>query len=208
MEPFTVLTAPAAPLRLANVDTDQILPARYLRKPRRDGYQDYLFRDLRVAADGNRKTDFVLNQAGYAGAGFLVTDRNFGCGSSREGAVYALLDAGIRAVLAPGFGDIFFNNAVNNGLLPASISDRVRDELWSALEKEPGVALVVDLNRCEITAPDGSRYDFTIDDTARQRLLSGFDDIEATLHAEAAIEEFESRYQAACAWSFPVDSRR
>src|SRR5207302_768916 len=153
MEPFTRLDAVAAPMPVPNVDTDQIIPARFLRKSRKDGYGQYLFCDLRFAPDGTEKPGFVLNQAPYRGARILVADKNFGCGSSREHAVYALWDYGFRAVIAPSFGDIFFNNCFKNGLLPIVLPAERAGALRAELVRQPGAHLKVDLERQEVVAP-------------------------------------------------------
>ncbi len=201
MQPFTRLTAVAAPLVAANVDTDQLLPGRFLRKPRDDGYDRYLFHDLRRREDGSLDPDFVLNDPRYNSARILVADDNFGCGSSREGAVYALVDAGFRVVLAPGFGDIFAGNAVNNGLLAGRIDPQARDALWAALADRPGMEITVDLETCAILVPDGPRLGFTIEEARRARLLAGQDDIDLTLSHQDEIATFVRAYDARYPWS-------
>jgi len=201
MQPFTRLTAVAAPLRAANVDTDQLLPGRFLRKPRDDGYDRYLFHDLRRRPDGCPDPAFVLNDPRYDGARILVADDNFGCGSSREGAVYALVDAGFRAVLAPGFGDIFAGNAVNNGLLAGRIDPATRDALWNALAARPGLEITVDLESCAIVVPDAPRMGFAIEAARRARLLAGQDDIDLTLAHEEALAAFVRGYDERYPWS-------
>jgi len=204
MQPFSRLTAVAAPLLAANVDTDQLLPARFLRKPRGDGYQNYLFYDLRRRADGSLDPDFVLNDPRYAGARILVSDDNFGCGSSREGAVYALVDAGFRAVLAPGFGDIFAGNAVNNGLLAGRIDPATRDSLWRALAATPGLEITLDLEALSIAVPGGEPLGFTLDAARRARLLAGQDDIDLTLAFEDEVAAFAGTYENRYPWSAPA----
>jgi len=201
MQPFTCLTAVAEPLLAANVDTDQLLPARFLRKPRDGGYQDYLFYDLRRRADGSLDPDFVLNDPRYADARILVADDNFGCGSSREGAVYALVDAGFRAVLAPGFGDIFAGNAVNNGLLAGRIDHATRDSLWRALAAQPGLQITVDLEAHSIAVPGGEPLGFAVEAARRARLLAGQDDIDLTLAFEDEVAAFAGAYEARHPWS-------
>jgi 3-isopropylmalate/(R)-2-methylmalate dehydratase small subunit len=182
MTPFRVETSRAAPLTRANIDTDQILPARFLRKPRGDGYHPWLFHDLRHAPDGSQIAGFVLNQPDWADARFILGGPNFGCGSSREGAVYALIDAGFRAVLAPSFGDIFFNNACKNGLLPVVIS-------IDGIDGEP---LTIDLEALEVRLADGRVLAFQLDSLQRECLLAGLDDIGLTRQHAADIIRFEA----------------
>ncbi|MDF1794137.1 MAG: 3-isopropylmalate dehydratase small subunit, partial [Thalassobaculaceae bacterium] len=145
MEPFGKLAATVVPLRLANVDTDQLQPGRFLRKPRSDGYDNYLFHDLRRTEDGSMREDFPLNQPQYQGAEILVADRNFGGGSSREGAVYALADAGFRCIIAASFGDIFRSNCAKNGLLPIVLPIETIERIWEMAEADPSAPLTVDL---------------------------------------------------------------
>src|SRR5579863_2779290 len=150
MEKFTRIDAPALPLPAVNVDTDQIVPARFLRKPRHQGYGGFLFHDLRFAKDGAEKPDFVLNRSAYRGARVLVGERNFGCGSSREHAVYALWDYGFRAVIAPSFGDIFFGNCFKNGLLPIVLPAAQVAALRAQVQAKPGAHVVVDLAKQQV----------------------------------------------------------
>lgn len=200
MKPFTTLTAVAAPLDLANVDTDKIMPARFLRKPREPGYQMYLFHDIRRDAEGRERPDFMLNQPAYRNAQILVAGTNFGCGSSREGAVYALLDSGIRAVIAPSFGDIHYANELQNGMLPAIVSDETAQQLRDALQRQPGAELAIDLAAQTITAPDGTVHRFDIDATYKERLLKGLDDVGLVLEHLPAIEAHEERRKAEMPW--------
>ncbi|MFN7086701.1 MAG: 3-isopropylmalate dehydratase small subunit [Burkholderiales bacterium] len=200
MTPFTKLTAIAAPLALANIDTDKIIPARFLRRPRDPGYDPYLFYDLRFDGEGREKPDFVLNQPPYRGAGILVAGANFGCGSSREGAVYALLDYGIRAVIAPSFGDIHYANELQNGMLPAILPEAVVARLCQQLRERPGAKLTIDLATQTVTGPDGAVHAFDIDPAAREKLLQGLDDIGLVMQHVAAIEAFEKRRHAALPW--------
>ena len=200
---FEPIEAPAAALDMPNVDTDQIIPARFLWRGRADGFGALLFNDLRTTADGTPKPDFVLNR--MPSAKILVADRNFGCGSSREHAVWALLDAGLRVVIAPSFGDIFFNNALKNGLLPIVLPQARCDALRAALNRNPGAAMAVDLEQQTVTGPigvnDGGGSDhFEIDPFRKQLLLSGMDDITFTLSQQGAIDAFEDRYRAAQPW--------
>lgn len=191
MEAFTRLDAAAAPLPRINIDTDQIVPALYLQKPRSANFGDFLFCDVRRDAEGALRADFPLNDPGYAGARILVAGRNFGCGSSREHAVWALVDGGFRAVIAPSFGDIFFSNALKNGLLPVRLAEELVDGLLATLQAEPGARLRIDLAAQSVTAPDGSRASFEIDPFARHCLLQGLDELDYTLTQSARIEAFE-----------------
>ncbi len=202
---FERLDAPAAALDMPNVDTDQIIPARFLWRPRADGYGELLFNDIRTSEDGAPKPDFVLNRPEAKSAQLLVADRNFGCGSSREHAVWALLDAGIRVVIAPSFGDIFFNNGLKNGLLPIVLPQTRCNALRAALARNPGAKLTVDLEAQTITGPtgvnDGGGSDrFDIDPFRKQLLLSGTDDITFTMRQQAQITAFEQLYAAELPW--------
>lgn len=192
-EPFTTLTAVAAPLDMSNVDTDQILPARYLRRPRDERYPTYGFHDLRFDADGAVRPDFILNRAPFDRAGILVAARNFGVGSSREAAVYALLAMGIRCVVAESFGDIFFSNALKNGLLPVRLQADAVAGLRAMLVAAPGTELTVDLPRNILSAPDGSAHGFAIPPFSRDCLLRGLDEIGLTMTLLPEIEAFETR---------------
>ncbi|MEJ8810843.1 3-isopropylmalate dehydratase small subunit [Variovorax ureilyticus] len=191
MEVFTQLDAVAAPLARNNVDTDQIVPALYLQKPRADNFGDYLFRDVRHDAQGRRRDDFVLNQPAFAEAHILVAGRNFGCGSSREHAVWALHDGGFRAVIAPSFGDIFFSNALKNGLLPVRLPEEAVHALLAALSEAPGTHLRIDLETQQVTDLQGRTHAFDIDPFPRHCLLHGIDEIDYTLAQHARIEAFE-----------------
>ena len=200
MEPFTRLTAVAAPLDLAQLDTDRIIPARFLRRPRSVGYGQFLFHDLRRGADGAVDPGFVLERVPYRAAQVLVAAENFGCGSSREGAVWALMGAGFRAVIAPSFGDIFAANALQNGLLPVVLPAPAVAALRAALAAAPGAELTVDLLAQTVTAPDGAGHRFEIDAFAKAALLSGQDAIALTLEHAAAIEAWEARRAAEWPW--------
>ena len=192
-EPFTRLTAIAAPFDLANVDTDQILPARYLRRPRDERYPTYAFHDLRFDADGSPRPDFILNRPPFDAAGILVAGRNFGVGSSREAAVYALLAIGVRCVVAESFGDIFFSNALKNGLLPVRLPAEVVAALRETVAATPGTRLTVDLEAQALHAPGGAVHGFTIPAFARDCLLRGLDEIGLTLTLAGEIAAFEAR---------------
>ncbi|MGG5808934.1 3-isopropylmalate dehydratase small subunit [Falsiroseomonas sp. CW058] len=191
-EPFTTLTAIAAPLDLHNVDTDQIMPARFMRRPRDERYASYGFHDLRFAPDGTPRPDFVLNRPPFDRAGILVAGRNFGVGSSREAAVYALLALGIRCVVAEGFGDIFFGNSLKNGLLPVRLPGATVDALRAQVAAAPGMALTVDLARERLETPAGEGHDFSIPPFARDCLLRGLDEIGLTFTLLPEIEAFEA----------------
>ena len=200
---FEPLQAKAAALDMPNVDTDQIIPARFLWRSRADGFGALLFNDIRTGEDGTPKPDFVLNR--ITDAKILVADRNFGCGSSREHAVWALLDAGLRVVIAPSFGDIFFNNAMKNGLLPIVLPEARCQALRAALDRNPGAAMAIDLETQTVTGPiginDGGGGDhFEIDPFRKKLLLSGMDDITFTMTQQDRIAAFETRYQADQPW--------
>lgn len=200
MERFTTLTATACPLALANVDTDQLIPARFMKRSRADGYGGFLLHDLRFKADGSANGDFPLEQPVHHGAAIMVCRRNFGTGSSREAAVYALWDYGIRCVIAPTFGDIFASNAVKNGLLPAQVSETDAD--WLLAWLDAGGELTVDLEALTITA--GTRaVAFVIDPVRRLQLLNGWDDIDLTGRHSANITAFREARKRAQPWAWP-----
>ncbi len=200
MELFSRLDAVAAPMPVPNLDTDQIIPARFLRKPRKEGYGQYLFHDLRFDDGGAERPAFVLNQAAYRGARILVADANFGCGSSREGAVYALWDYGFRAVIAPSYGDIFYGNAFKNGFLPIVLAAEETAKLRAQIEQRPGAHLVVDLERQEVIDLDAKSHRFEIDAFRKHCLLLGVDELDLTLRLGAEISAFEKGYEAAAPW--------
>jgi len=187
MEPFTHLSAVALPLARANVDTDQIVPARYLQKPRSDNFGDYLFRDVR------EDPAFVFNRDAYRGARIVVAERNFGCGSSREHAVWALYDHGFRAAIAPSFGDIFASNAMKNGFLPIVLPGATVTQLLEQLDARAGARVVVDLPAQVVRAPDGVEHAFEIDAFAKHCLIEGLDEISYTLTLLPEIEAYEAR---------------
>jgi 3-isopropylmalate/(R)-2-methylmalate dehydratase small subunit len=201
MKPFTSLTAVAAPIDLPNVDTDRIIPARFLRKPQGTvGYERFLFHDVRFGADGSEKRDFVLNQLPYREAKILVVADNFGCGSSREAAVWALDAYGIRAVVAPSLGDIFHQNCFKNGLLPVILPPAVVAGIRQSLHERPGATVTVDLEAQTVTGSDGVTHRLEIDPFRKQMLLTGQDEIALTLGQEGAIREFEARHRAEMPW--------
>jgi 3-isopropylmalate/(R)-2-methylmalate dehydratase small subunit len=200
MEAFTRLDAVALPMSVANVDTDQIIPARFLRKPRKEGFGQYLFHDLRFDDAGKQRAAFILNQPAYRAARILVADRNFGCGSSREHAVYALWDYGFRAAIAPSFGDIFFGNSFKNGFLPIVLPAARVAALRQALEAKPGAHVVIDLAQQQVTGPDGKVDRFEIDAFRRDCLLRGVDELDFTLGHRAEIESYEARLGTDTPW--------
>ncbi len=200
MNPFTKFTAVAVPLDMANIDTDKIVPARFLRKARGADYGKYLFHDIRYRADGSDDPGFILNQAPYRNAQILVAGDNFGCGSSRESAVWVLTDYGIRAVIAPSFGDIHYGNALQNGLLPVRLPDESVKTLQRQLHERPGAQITVDLESQTVTGPDGAAYPFDIDPNSKEKLLKGLDDIGLVMQNIEAIEIFEKRYHGEMPW--------
>lgn len=199
MEAFKRLDAAALPVPRSNVDTDQVVPARYLQKPRTDDFGAYLFSNMRFNKDGSENPDFVLNQAPYRASRIVVAQRNFGCGSSREHAVWALYDYGIRAVIAPSFGDIFFSNSLKNGLLPIVLPDTTVASLLSQIQEQPGAHIVVDLASQTVIAPDGATCSFQIDAFPKQCLLEGKDELDYTLTLSDRIADFERRHDASAA---------
>jgi 3-isopropylmalate/(R)-2-methylmalate dehydratase small subunit len=202
MEKFTRLTATACPINQTNVNTDQILPARYLKWTRAMGIGKVLFQDLRFDADGGEKPDFPLNRPQWRNAGIVVAGRNFGCGSSRESAVYALYDHGVRVVIAPSFGDIFSGNAVQNGLVTAVVTDEEAAEIMATLERTPDLPVTVDLEQQTIVCGNQT-YRFSIDAGRRTRLLEGWDDIEFTQSYRDRIAAFKAQHRAHRPWAMP-----
>ena len=200
MQPFTTFIAVAVPFDLANMDTDKIFPARFLRKPRDPGYDPYLFHDMRLDNEGRERPDFILNQAPYRDAKIVVAGPNFGCGSSREGAVYALADAGFRAVIAPSFGDIHYANEIQNGMLPAIVTEGTSAKLRELLHQQPGARLTIDLASQTISAPDGTEYRFDIEPMFKERLLKGLDDVGMVLQHLRDIEAYERKRNAEMPW--------
>ncbi len=211
MEKFIREDGLVAPLDRANVDTDQIIPKQFLKSILRSGFGPNLFDEWRYLDEGqpgqdNSKRplnkDFVLNQPRYQGASILLARRNFGCGSSREHAPWALLDYGFRAIIAPSFADIFFNNCFKNGVLPIVVSEEVADELFKAVAANEGYRLTVDLAEQKIIRPDGKAIDFEIDAFRKHCLLNGLDDIGLTLQDADAIREYEKARQQREPWVF------
>jgi len=201
VEPFTRLTAVAVPIDLPHVDTDRIIPARFLRKPREGAeYARYLFHDVRFDAKGEERPDFVLNQMPYRNARIVVAAENFGCGSSREMAVWALSAYGIRSVIGPSFGDIFSENCGKNGVLAVRVAAAIADTLRRQLHERPGATMTVDLDAQMVIGPDGTRYGFEIDGFRKEALRRGLDDIELTQEYGDAITAFERRRRAEAPW--------
>jgi 3-isopropylmalate/(R)-2-methylmalate dehydratase small subunit len=199
MQPFTDLHAKAAPLDVANLDTDQIIPKQFLKIVDREGLSRGLFYDLRFDADGKPKPDFVLNDPRYAGAGVLIAGDNFGCGSSREHAPWALLDYGIRCVIAPSFADIFYNNCFQNGLLPVALPEAAVRALMDEA-KGGNHVFSIDLAGQTVTSPSGQQYRFEIDPARREKLLQGLDAIGETLEHRQEIDAYEARHALAQPW--------
>lgn len=201
MEAFIKVKSVAAIIDGANIDTDQIIPGRFLKADRSKGYGRFLFHDLRFTEDGATIADFVLNRAPCMQASILVTEENFGCGSSREGAVYALYDFGIRALIGPSFGDIFYNNCLKNGVVPVRLEAGQVEALRVQLANQPGGQVGVDLDGRVVVFPDGSTQAFDIDPFWRTCLLQGVDDLELTLSHGQAIRQFIEDYEQTYPWA-------
>ncbi len=211
MEAFTTLDGLVAPLDRANVDTDAIIPKQFLKSIQRSGFGPNLFDEWRYLDHGEPgmdpatrvvNPDFVINQPRYQGARILLARENFGCGSSREHAPWALADSGFRAIIAPSFADIFYNNCLKNGLLPIVLGASQVEELFQAAGREPGYRLVVDLAQQVVQTPEGERLGFAIDPFRKYCLLNGFDDIGLTLRHVADIKQFEEKRREAMPWLF------
>ena len=206
METFNRLTGVVAPLDRVNVDTDQIIPAVYLKRIERTGYGEFLFAAWRYNEDGSPKPDFLLNIPAFQNASILVAGPNFGCGSSREHAPWALNDYGIRCVIAPSFADIFFNNCFKNGMLPAVLKTDEVAQLIKEIEATPGYELTVDLAAQTVTSPSGTSFRFDIDPFRKDCLLHGLDEIGLTLENEADITAYEQRRKQEAPWLFLEDA--
>jgi 3-isopropylmalate/(R)-2-methylmalate dehydratase small subunit len=204
MDKFARIAATACPLNATNINTDQLLPARYLKWPRAAGLGKVLLQDLRFDSEGRELPDFPLNRPQWRDAKIIVAGRNFGCGSSREAAVYALYDYGVRCVIAPSFGDIFAGNAVQIGLLTATVPDEVAAELMSQLTTTPTTLVTVDLEQQTITCGNHS-YGFIIDPVRRLRLLNGWDDIALTESFSERIAAFKAADRIHRTWAFPAE---
>jgi 3-isopropylmalate/(R)-2-methylmalate dehydratase small subunit len=193
MQPFRVHKGKVVPLDRANVDTDQIIPKQFLKRIERTGFGEFLFYDWRRAKDGSQEPSFPLNQSRYAGASILAAGKNFGCGSSREHAVWALADFGFRAVIAPSFADIFANNCVKNGVLTVVLSEEEVSGVMHRAAEIPEYQLTIDLEQCTVRDDQGFSTKFSIDEFTRYCLLHGLDDIGLTLQHEAEIAAYEAR---------------
>jgi 3-isopropylmalate/(R)-2-methylmalate dehydratase small subunit len=200
MDKFITLEGVAAPLPMINVDTDMIIPKQYLKTIHRTGLGKALFDEMRHNPDGSDNPDFVLNKPAYAKAQILVTGENFGCGSSREHAPWALLDFGIRCVIATSFADIFYNNCFKNGILPIRLPQSDVDKLMDDAERGANAVVTIDLEKQEIRGPDGGVVTFEVDPFRKQCLLNGWDDIGLTLRAEDRISAYEKEHKAQAPW--------
>jgi 3-isopropylmalate/(R)-2-methylmalate dehydratase small subunit len=200
MQPFGKHKGKVAPLYRANVDTDQIIPKQFLKKIEKTGFGEFLFNDWRRSAQGVADPSFVLNQPKYSGTSILVAAKNFGCGSSREHAVWALADYGFRVVVAPSFADIFANNCVKNGVLTVVLKENEVEEIARRASEVPDYQLTVDLEDCTVRDGQGFAGRFQIDDFTRQCLLEGLDDIALTLQHQAEISAYEARHPVPAAW--------
>ncbi|PWF61668.1 3-isopropylmalate dehydratase small subunit [Shewanella sp. BC20] len=194
MQPFTSHTGLAVMIDSANIDTDQIIPKQFLSKVTRDGFGVHLFHDWRYLDDAGDvpNPDFTLNKPRYRGASILLAQENFGCGSSREHAPWALADFGLRAIIAPSFADIFYGNSINNGLLPVKLSANEVRQLMDEVASEEGAQITVDLTTCKVTSPSGAEFNFTLAESARHKLLNGLDAIGLTLSHGTQIGEYEA----------------
>jgi 3-isopropylmalate/(R)-2-methylmalate dehydratase small subunit len=199
MEKFTTLSGVAAPLPMVNVDTDMIIPKQFLKTIKRTGLKEGLFYEMRWTADGQKK-DFILDQPAYKDAKILVAGPNFGCGSSREHAPWALLDFGIRCVISEGFADIFYNNCFKNGILPIKLPKEIIDKLMDDASRGSNAIIEVDLEKQEIKGPDGGTVHFDIDPFRKHLLLNGLDDIGLTMEKASDIDTFEKKQKEAQPW--------
>ncbi|MEL4244983.1 3-isopropylmalate dehydratase small subunit [Shewanella xiamenensis] len=195
MQPFTCHTGLAVMIDSANIDTDQIIPKQFLSKVTRDGFGVHLFHDWRYFDDAGDvpNPEFTLNKPRYSGASILLAQENFGCGSSREHAPWALADFGLRAIIAPSFADIFYGNSINNGLLPVKLSASEVRQLMDEVASEEGAQITVDLTTCKVTSPSGAEFSFTLAESARHKLLNGLDAIGLALSHGTQISEYESQ---------------
>ncbi len=200
MEKFTTMTANAAPLPLVNIDTDMIIPKQFLKTIKRTGLGTALFHEMRRNEDGTDNPEFVLNKPAYKNAQILVAGDNFGCGSSREHAPWALLDFGIKCVISTSFADIFYNNCFKNGILPIVVSEEELEKLMDDAERGSNATLTVDLETQEISGPDGGVIKFSIDPYRKHCLLNGLDDIGLTMEKVAAIDNYESKIETNRPW--------
>ncbi len=202
MEKFIKLTGVAAPLRMINVDTDIIIPKQFLKTVKRTGLGIHAFNDIRYNEDGSEKPDFVLNKPEYRNASILITGENFGCGSSREHAPWAILDMGIKCVIAPSFADIFFNNSFKNGILPIVLPQNQIDELMAEADNNPESEFTVDLNKQTVTRGNKIAFDFDVDAHRKHCLLNGLDDIGLTLEKKNFIADYETKDKEKRSWLY------
>ena len=202
MEKFTSLTGVAAPMNMINIDTDMIIPKQFLKTIKRFGLGQHLFDEMRFNRDGSEVEDFVLNKPAYREASILVAGDNFGCGSSREHAPWALLDFGIKCVISTSFADIFYNNCFKNGILPIKVSKEQLDSLMEDAERGANATLTIDLENQVIQGPDGGEIKFEVDEFKRQCLLNGLDDIGLTMQVNAKIDNFEDQQRAGQPWLY------
>jgi 3-isopropylmalate/(R)-2-methylmalate dehydratase small subunit len=200
MEKFTTLTGVPAPLNMINVDTDMIIPKQFLKSIKRTGFGKSLFFEMRYRDDGSENPDFVLNKPQYRDAKILIAGENFGCGSSREHAPWALLDFGITCVIAPSFADIFYNNCFKNGVLPIKLPKEDMDKLLDDAERGANATLTIDLEAQTIRGPDGGEISFDVDEFKKHCMLNGLDDVALTMKNEAKIDDFEEKQKAAQPW--------
>jgi 3-isopropylmalate/(R)-2-methylmalate dehydratase small subunit len=194
MDPFTTLTGTVAVLDLPNVDTDQIIPKQFLKRIERTGFGQFLFYDWRFTDGTQLNPDFEMNQERYRGARILATRANFGCGSSREHAPWALEDYGFRCIIAPSFADIFYNNCFKNGMLPVRVSEEQVDQIFQRVRQKPGYTLTVDLIHKRVSSDDGLNFEFDVDEFRRHCLLNGLDDIGLTLQHEDKVRHYEATH--------------
>jgi len=204
MEKFTTLSGVAAPLPMVNVDTDMIIPKNFLKTIKRTGLKDGLFYEMRWTADGQKK-DFILDQPAYQNAKILVSGPNFGCGSSREHAPWALLDFGIRCIIAESFADIFYNNCFKNGVLPIKVPKEIIDKLLDDASRGSNAVIEVDLEKQQIRGPDGGTVHFDIDPFRKHCLLNGLDDIGLTMEKQSDIDDFETRQKDSQPWLYAAE---
>ena len=200
MDKFTKLRGVAAPLNMINIDTDKLIPKQFLKTIKRTGLGKHLFNEMRFNEDGSEKQDFVLNKSAYREASIIVAGDNFGCGSSREHAPWALLDFGIKCVISTSFADIFYNNCFKNGILPIVVNKQQLDQLMDAAENGANAVLDVDLEAQEIIRPSGEKVTFEIDEFRKHCLINGLDDIGLTMEKEENIDNFENRRAAEQPW--------
>jgi 3-isopropylmalate/(R)-2-methylmalate dehydratase small subunit len=208
MQPFTILTAIAVPLPIAKIDTGMILPGRYMRRHRRPGhdYSDAFLHDVRFDEQERPRPECPLNDPAYRGAEILLTDADFGCGSSREGAAYAVMDYGLRAMIGPSFAEIFYGNCLQNGILPVVLDEAIVHALWKSVQAHPGSTVTIDLPNQTVVDPQGGRHGFEINPLRKERLVKGLDDIDVTLGYREKIAAVEAARRQAYPW-LPVTSQ-